>query len=92
MFDSVLYVSAHDHFLSQTKIRVHNDEQLQRDVVASAFDVLCSIVHTVGLVHTVPLTTLHVSILPRQLLGGALQSTGWPGVVAVMSNWFGKGK
>ena len=41
---------------------------------------------------------LFPSLLPSfpfpspQLAGGALQSTGWPGVVAVMSNWFGKGK
>jgi OPA family glycerol-3-phosphate transporter-like MFS transporter 1/2 len=26
-----------------------------------------------------------------QILGGIAQSTGWPGVVAVMANWFGKG-
>ena len=27
-----------------------------------------------------------------QILGGLIQSTGWPGVVAVMANWFGKGR
>ncbi|XP_065845815.1 glucose-6-phosphate exchanger SLC37A2-like [Oscarella lobularis] len=26
-----------------------------------------------------------------QLLGGIFQSTGWPSVVAIMANWFGKG-
>ena len=25
-------------------------------------------------------------------LNGLFQSTGWPGLVAVMGNWFGKGK
>ena len=29
---------------------------------------------------------------PPQLFGGVFHSTGWPGVIAVMSNWFGKGK
>ncbi|XP_054261285.1 glucose-6-phosphate exchanger SLC37A2-like isoform X3 [Macrosteles quadrilineatus] len=27
-----------------------------------------------------------------QVFGGVAQTTGWPGVVAVMGNWFGKGK
>jgi len=27
-----------------------------------------------------------------QVLGGAFQAFGWPGVVTVMANWFGKGK
>lgn len=27
-----------------------------------------------------------------QLVGGALQSGGWPSVVSIMANWFGKGK
>ena len=27
-----------------------------------------------------------------QVLSGVLQTTGWPGVVTVMANWFGKGK
>ncbi|CAB4070338.1 SLC37A1_2 [Lepeophtheirus salmonis] len=27
-----------------------------------------------------------------QFLGGAFQSTGWPGVVTVVANWFGKAK
>lgn len=27
-----------------------------------------------------------------QVLGGIFQTTGWPGVVTVVSNWFGKGK
>ena len=26
------------------------------------------------------------------ILGGMFQTTGWPGVVTVMANWFGKGK
>ncbi|GBF91304.1 glycerol-3-phosphate transporter [Raphidocelis subcapitata] len=26
------------------------------------------------------------------ILGGAFQSTGWPSVVSIMANWFGKGK
>jgi len=30
--------------------------------------------------------------LAMQFLGGAVQSTGWPGVVTVVANWFGKGK
>ena len=28
----------------------------------------------------------------NQVLGGAFQAFGWPGVVTVMANWFGKGK
>eukprot|EP00092_Neocalanus_flemingeri_P004404 GFUD01004737.1.p1 GENE.GFUD01004737.1~~GFUD01004737.1.p1 ORF type:complete len:547 (+),score=83.87 GFUD01004737.1:215-1855(+) len=27
-----------------------------------------------------------------QVIGGMFQTTGWPGVVTVMANWFGKGK
>lgn len=27
-----------------------------------------------------------------QLVGGLLQATGWPSVVSIMANWFGKGK
>ncbi|CAH0384376.1 unnamed protein product [Bemisia tabaci] len=27
-----------------------------------------------------------------QMFGGIVQTTGWPGVVTVMDNWFGKGK
>lgn len=27
-----------------------------------------------------------------QALGGIFQTTGWPGVVTVVGNWFGKGK
>jgi OPA family glycerol-3-phosphate transporter-like MFS transporter 1/2 len=27
-----------------------------------------------------------------QVVGGALQASGWPSVVSVMANWFGKGK
>ncbi|XP_006819727.1 glucose-6-phosphate exchanger SLC37A2-like [Saccoglossus kowalevskii] len=27
-----------------------------------------------------------------QIIGGAFQSTGWPSMVAVMGNWFGKGR
>ncbi|KAL1456543.1 hypothetical protein WDU94_001265 [Cyamophila willieti] len=27
-----------------------------------------------------------------QIFGGIVQTTGWPGVVTVMGNWFGKGK
>jgi len=26
-----------------------------------------------------------------QILGGIVQTSGWPGVVTVMSNWFGRG-
>ena len=29
---------------------------------------------------------------PKQVFGGAFQTTGWPGVVTVVANWFGKGK
>ena len=33
------------------------------------------------------------SILTRlQFVGGLFQSTGWPTVVAIMGNWFPKGK
>ena len=27
-----------------------------------------------------------------QILAGMVQTTGWPGVVTVMANWFGKGR
>ena len=27
-----------------------------------------------------------------QVVAGIFQSTGWPGVVTVVANWFGKGK
>jgi OPA family glycerol-3-phosphate transporter-like MFS transporter 1/2 len=27
-----------------------------------------------------------------QIIAGLFQSTGWPSVVAIMANWFGKGK
>lgn len=30
--------------------------------------------------------------LTVQVVGGLLQATGWPSVVSVMANWFGKGK
>lgn len=30
--------------------------------------------------------------LAIQIIGGAFQTTGWPGVVTVVANWFGKGK
>ena len=30
--------------------------------------------------------------LTVQVIGGLLQATGWPSVVTVMANWFGKGK
>jgi OPA family glycerol-3-phosphate transporter-like MFS transporter 1/2 len=30
--------------------------------------------------------------LAPQIFGGAFQSTGWPSVVTVVANWFGKGK
>ena len=30
--------------------------------------------------------------LAIQIIGGLLQATGWPSVVTVMANWFGKGK
>lgn len=30
--------------------------------------------------------------LPLQVIAGVFQSTGWPSVVAIMANWFGKGK
>lgn len=29
---------------------------------------------------------------PTQVLAGVFQSTGWPSVVSIMANWFGKGK
>lgn len=28
----------------------------------------------------------------RQIIAGVFQSTGWPSVVSVMANWYGKGK
>eukprot|EP00090_Calanus_glacialis_P024538 TRINITY_DN38153_c0_g1_i1.p1 TRINITY_DN38153_c0_g1~~TRINITY_DN38153_c0_g1_i1.p1 ORF type:complete len:546 (+),score=106.84 TRINITY_DN38153_c0_g1_i1:133-1770(+) len=31
-------------------------------------------------------------LLMVQVIGGMFQTTGWPGVVTVMANWFGKGK
>jgi OPA family glycerol-3-phosphate transporter-like MFS transporter 1/2 len=31
-------------------------------------------------------------ILLLQILSGVVQSTGWPGVVTVVGNWFGKRK
>jgi len=31
-------------------------------------------------------------LLIIQIIGGMFQTTGWPGVVTVMANWFGKGK
>lgn len=33
----------------------------------------------------------HVSFFV-QIMGGVFQTTGWPGVVTVVGNWFGKGK
>ena len=33
-----------------------------------------------------------VYLLFLQILGGLFQATGWPSVVAVMGNWFGKRK
>ena len=30
--------------------------------------------------------------IPFQVLNGVFQSTGWPGVVTVVANWFGKGR
>lgn len=27
-----------------------------------------------------------------QVLAGIAQTTGWPGVISVVANWFGKGK
>ena len=27
-----------------------------------------------------------------QFFGGAIQTTGWPSVVTIVANWFGKGK
>ncbi|XP_077985488.1 glucose-6-phosphate exchanger SLC37A2-like [Glandiceps talaboti] len=37
-------------------------------------------------VHTLPY------YIVVQIIGGAFQSTGWPSMVAVMGNWFGKGR
>ncbi|XP_059176325.1 glucose-6-phosphate exchanger SLC37A2-like [Physella acuta] len=37
-------------------------------------------------VHTLPF------YIAMQILGGIFQATGWPGVVACVGNWFGKGK
>ena len=35
----------------------------------------------------------HISYyVVMQFLNGAVQSSGWPGVVTVVANWFGKGK
>jgi len=31
-------------------------------------------------------------LIALQVLSGAVQSTGWPGVVTVLANWFGKGR
>ena len=32
------------------------------------------------------------SLNPLKVLSGVFQSTGWPGVVTVVANWFGKGR
>ena len=32
------------------------------------------------------------SVKTRQIITGAFQASGWPGVVTVMANWFGKGR
>lgn len=34
----------------------------------------------------------HVVAAARPRPAGLLQATGWPSVVSVMANWFGKGK
>jgi sugar phosphate permease len=34
----------------------------------------------------------HVSVIILMSLNGFFQSTGWPGVVGIMGNWFEKGK
>merc|ERR1719239_1181245 len=31
-------------------------------------------------------------LIGMQVLNGVFQSTGWPGVVTVVANWFGKGR
>lgn len=39
-----------------------------------------------------PLIMLQLLLLFLQVIAGVFQSTGWPSVVAVMGNWYGKGK
>ncbi len=34
----------------------------------------------------------HVAVIVFMCLNGFFQSTGWPGVVGIMGNWFEKGK
>ena len=34
----------------------------------------------------------HFKTFCLQFFGGAFQTTGWPSVVTIMANWFGKGK
>ena len=51
---------------------------------------VCTYVHAMHTCKTY--ICLYVYLLYLQILGGIAQSTGWPGVVAVMANWFGKGK
>lgn len=47
--------------------------------------------YLLGLAHTYEIHSLPYFIVV-QIFGGIVQTTGWPGVVAVMGNWFGKAK
>lgn len=37
-------------------------------------------------------TVSHIFFFSPQALGGIFQTSGWPGVVTIVGNWFGKGK
>uniref|UniRef100_A0A1B6D3H7 Sugar phosphate exchanger 3 n=1 Tax=Clastoptera arizonana TaxID=38151 RepID=A0A1B6D3H7_9HEMI len=47
--------------------------------------------YLLGIAHSYGIHSLQYFIIV-QIFGGIVQTTGWPGVVAVMGNWFGKGK
>lgn len=44
-----------------------------------------------NLAHATMLNKLHTAGC-LQIIGGIFQSSGWPSVVAIMANWYGKGK
>lgn len=53
------------------------------DLIASGFTIL---------LQTDKINVRTYFILLLQILSGVVQSTGWPGVVTVVGNWFGKRK
>ncbi|XP_071441934.1 glucose-6-phosphate exchanger SLC37A2 isoform X2 [Hetaerina americana] len=48
-------------------------------------------IYLFGIAHSYGIHSLWYFII-IQILGGIVQTTGWPGVVTCMGNWFGKGK